>query len=71
MLTTSMYCLKVQRTVLAAKPDHDSPSFKTWFADTGKASIAVSDAVCGYAGRGIEVAERLAEKYGLADQPST
>jgi hypothetical protein len=57
------YCVMVQKGVLAAKPDRDDPSFTLWFADTGRASTAVSNAIDGRVDVALRVAEVLAERY--------
>jgi hypothetical protein len=57
------YCVMVQRGVLTAKPAPSDPSFQLWFADTGRASTAVGNALEGRNDVALRVAEVLAERY--------
>lgn len=57
------YCLMVQKKVLASRPDRSDSSFDLWFADTGRASSAVSNALDGRNDVALRVAEVLAERY--------
>jgi hypothetical protein len=59
------YCVMVQQGVLAARPDGQDPSFTLWFADTGRASTAVTNALEGRDDAALRVAEVLAERYHI------
>ncbi len=61
------YVANVQSKLRSMRPDLpvDDPDFRQWFADTGRIASAMSDASCGVAGRGLRVAEEIAERYHI------
>ena len=66
-MTVLDYCLMVQKGVLAARPERSDTYFDLWFADTGRASTAVSNALDGRDDVALRVAEVLAERYHVVE----
>jgi hypothetical protein len=64
-MTTLDYCCRVQQALLALRPSLADDRITEWFADTGRASTAVTNAFECRNVKALRVAEHLARKWNL------
>jgi hypothetical protein len=65
MMSPTIYCCEVQTLLRALRSEITDAQLDDWFADTGRASSAVTLAVEGCSDQALRIAERLARKWNL------